>query len=404
VTVAPITLAERLSEQQRQDRRQAVRALLRQPLLTAATAPEDLALVKRHAKWLKQWFAHNAGWPLIVEAELARLHKRTVDTADATRPAWVKPGEPFSRRRYVLLCLTLAALERMDRQTTLHGVAQAVVQLAAEDPALAAAGIDFTLKGRSQRRDLVVAVRFLLDKQLLTRVHGSEERFLADQGDALYRIDRTVLSRILDTHAPPSLVTAQSHEQRLGALVDRPHMGGDEARRQSLRHRVARRLLDDTVLYFDELDDDTLEYVHRSRAAILPQLEDATGLHAELRAEGIALADDRGTLTDLRLPEEGTEGHVTLLLAEYLASRFSAGQRDFPLSELTAHMARLIKTYGRYWRKAAREPGAEVHLTHLAVERLQGLGLARRHGDSVEARPAVARYRLVDPVVAGGPP
>jgi uncharacterized protein (TIGR02678 family) len=290
----------------------------------------------------------------------------------------------------------------MDRQTTLHEVAQAVVQLAAQDPALAAAGIAFTLEGRAQRRDLVVAVRFLLELRLLTRVHGSEERFMADQGDVLYQIDRPVLSRLLDTHAPPSLVKADAHEQRLAALIDRPHIGGDEARRQSLRHRLTRRLLDDPVLYFDTLDADARDYLQRSRAAILPQLEDATGLHAEIRAEGIALADDRGTLTDLRLPEEGTEGHVTLLLAEYLAGRFIAGQRAVPLSEIATHVARLIKIYGRYWRKAAREPGAETHLAHLAVERLQALGLARLHRDSVEPRPAVVRYRLVEQEVGGG--
>jgi uncharacterized protein (TIGR02678 family) len=407
----PVTLAERLTEQQRQDRRRAVRALLRQPLLTAGGHPEELALVKRHAAWLKEWFSHQAGWPLHVEAELARLHKRPVDAADATRPAWVRPGEPFSRRRYVLLCLTLAALERMDRQTTLGQVAQSVVQLAAEDPALAEAGVEFTLQGRAQRRDLVVAVRHLLELRVLTRVHGSEEQYLSEQGDALYQIHRPVLSRLLETRTPPSLVSAADPEARLEALLEAPGIGGEEARREGLRHRLTRRLLDDPVLYYEDLDEQERDYVQRSRGAIVPQLTEATGLHAELRAEGIALADDRGDLTDVRLPDEGTEGHLTLLVAEHLADRRAAGQQRVALEPIVEHVRQLRRTYGRHWRKAARQDGAAPGLARLALGRLEALGLVRRAGgpdaplQAVEPRPAIARFQLLAPTAppATGP-
>lgn len=403
MTSPPLTLAERLTEQKRQERREAVRGLLRQPLLTAGADAESLLLVKRHATWLQQWFARHAGWPLYVGSEVARLHKRPVSADDGTRPAWAKPGEPFTRRRYVLLCLVLAVLERMDRQTTLHAVAQDVVQLAAEDAALAAAGVEFTLEGRAQRRDLVLAIRFLLERRVLTRVHGSEERFLADQGDALYQIERGVLARLLDTRMPPSLVDAAGHEARLAALLEQPGIGGDEARRQALRHRISRVLLDDPVLYLDTLDAEALDYLQRSRAALIPPLEEATGLHAEIRAEGIALADHRGTLTDVRLPEEGTEGHLTLLVAEYLAGLLAAGRREVDRADVVDHVAELVARHGRYWRKAAREPGAEDGLATLALERLEALRLVQLSGGTVEPRPAVMRYRLVDPEPRGAP-
>ena len=38
------------------------------------------------------------------------------------------------------------------------------------------------------------------------------------------------------------------------------------------------------------------------------------------RAEGVALTDETGSLTDVAMPSEGTDAHVTLLVAEYLAS------------------------------------------------------------------------------------
>ena len=69
---------------------------------------------------------------------------------------------PFSRRRYVLACLALAALERADAQVTLGWLAERVLALAA-DPGLADAGFAFALDSREERADLVVVVRLLLD-------------------------------------------------------------------------------------------------------------------------------------------------------------------------------------------------------------------------------------------------
>jgi hypothetical protein len=88
------------------------------------------------------------------------------------------------------------------------------------------------------------------------------------------------------------------------------------------------------------------------------------GLTAEQRAEGLALADESGQLTDVAMPAEGTEAHVTLLVAEHLssasASRFWIGKRTD--EAVAAFLRGAVERFGRYWRKSAREPGAEQEL------------------------------------------
>jgi len=109
-------LGDALSANQADERRKALRALLRSPLLTAR-APDaaTFRLARRHQTWLREWFARETGWVLHVDAETARLRKTPADHADTSRPAMAGGTDrPFSRRRYVLLCLALAALERAD--------------------------------------------------------------------------------------------------------------------------------------------------------------------------------------------------------------------------------------------------------------------------------------------------
>ncbi|MGH3664598.1 MAG: TIGR02678 family protein, partial [Egibacteraceae bacterium] len=345
------------------------------------------------------WFAHYPGWSLHVDAEHARLRKVPTDLSDGTRPAHPRRGDvPFSRRRYVLLCLALVALEREDRQTTLGRLAEHVVALVGGDPALADAGIVFDLSGREQRRDLVAVVRMLLGLGLLVRVDGDEEAYLAERGDALYSINRPVLAAMLTVKRGPSSIEATALDARLAAITEEPLPETDQGRRRRLRSTVIRRLLDDPVTYYDDLDDDELGYLHRSRAALLAELADATGLVAEVRREGIALVDERGDLTDLALPEEGTDGHVTLLLAEYLADH--ARRRPtvaVSRAALHRHVADLVTAHRHHWRKGVAEPGADAALTDATVERLAALRLVRSTTEGVVPLPAIARYALDAP-------
>jgi uncharacterized protein (TIGR02678 family) len=390
-------LEQRLDEATSHERQQALRALLRQPLLAAGSDhDQELELIRRHRDWLHEWLGRNTGWTLRVDSEVARLVKRPGDLDDATRPARdPRHHAPFTRRRYVLLCLALASLERSERQTTLGSVADAVVEAVAADPVLAEAGIELTLDSRDQRRDLVQVMRTLLELRVLERVHGDEEQYLHERGDVLYTINRPVLTSMLAVSRGPSTIEADDLEGRLAALTEEVTPETESARNRRIRTTLTRRLLDDPVLYLDQLAPDELAYLRGQRAQLLGQVEAATGLVREVRREGIAMVDERGDLTDLALPEEGTDGHLTLLLAEHLA----AVARERPgapvsLTSLHRHVAGLIERHRRIWRKNVAEPGAEIALTERTVDRLEALRLVRRTAGGVVPLPAVARFGL----------
>ena len=414
-------LGEVLDRQQVEERRRALRALLRHPLLTrAGPDPAAFALVRKHAGWLREWLASNAGWSLQVDTGLARLRKLPGRLDDRTRPALADSARlPFSRRRYVLACLALAALERADAQVTLGWLAERVLALAA-DPSLAELGFSFALDSREERGDLVAVARLLLGVQVLAKVAGDELAFVNASGDALYDVNRRVLATLLVTTRGPSMVTATSLEGRLAAITEELVPDSDDGRNRAIRHRLTRRLLDDPVVYYQDLTEAEQAYLSGQRTFLTRRLAEATGLVPELRAEGLALLDPTGEATDLTMPEEGTDGHATLLLAEHLAEglkghppamdsgdpgppsgrlpvRWSAGQPSspappVPVAALEAHMAALAAEHRAHWRKGSDEPAAAAALCRLAIARLEALGLLRRDGSGVVALPALARF------------
>lgn len=393
----PRSVEERLDAVNATERQTAFRALLRQPMLGArGETAEVFALVRRHADWLRQWLADHCGWRLHVDSEFARLLKTPPDVADGTRSAIEsKAGTSFNRRRYVLLCLALATLERADRQTTLGNLAQEVLALISADAALTNAGIAFRLDSREQRSDLVQVVRYLLELRVLERLDGDEQLFLQNTGDVLYNVNRPILAMMLNFRRPPSILDGNtSLTSRMEALIEDPRPDTDEAKNRDLRFRLTRRLLDDPVIYFEDLEPSELDYLNKQRGRLLRRVEEATGLIAEIRAEGIAMLDDRGDVTDLEMPKDGTEGHFTLLLAEFLAERLRANlSPQVGLVEIRSYAAALIQQHARHWRKAVREPGAEEFLVADALQRLEGLRLiAIEEGQTVLARPAIARY------------
>lgn len=386
-----VGLADVLARQTEDERERAMRALLMQPLLVGGG--EEHALVRRHAGYLRDWFARETGWRLHVERGCARLFKTPADTGDTTR------GLPdFDRERYALLCLVCALLERGESQITLQRLGEQVLE-AAQDPDLVARGFALTLESHHHRRALVQVCRFLLEHGVLSRVVGDEQTYVNRSGDVLYDVNRRVLATLPASTRGASLIAAGAGRQALAdilaALIEEYVPDSAEGRRMALRHRLSRRLLDDPVLYHDELTEEERQYLASQRGPMAARLAEAAGLAPELRAEGLALVDEHGELSDRQLPAIGTLAHATLLLAEYLAEAAREDpQRLHSLHELAVFIRTAADRYGRFWSKDARAPGAEAELAAQAVDRLESLSLVRRVRGSVWARPALLRYAV----------
>jgi uncharacterized protein (TIGR02678 family) len=394
-------IGELQKNQQQEEFRRALRALLMRPMMSSVH--EDFPAVRRQAVRLREWFARETGWPLHVEREGARLLKRPADLADETR------GLPeYDRRRYVLLCLACAVLERADPQITLHVLGERMMQLAV-DPALASCGFEFTLRTASERRELVSVCRTLLEQDVLQRVAGDEENYVHENGwaqsDALYDVQRRMLAGMLAAVRGPSTWRAEvapvDFEDRLRSLVADYVADSEQGRRDALRHHLTRRLLDDPVVYTSSLDAEHQAYFVNQRGAMAARLCEAAGLTAEQRAEGLALTDESGQLTDISMPAEGTEAHATLLVAEHLARLLREASNSIVIldDDVAVFLRVAVDKYGRYWRKSAREPGAEVELAEIALARLYRLKLISRIDRETRPLPAIARFALGDPEV-----
>jgi uncharacterized protein (TIGR02678 family) len=401
---ADILLSERktagsVNAQTRHERRRAIAVLLRRPLLTqGAKNDADFLLVRQHATWLREWFARHCQWTLHVESEQARLRKTPGNLNDSTRPLLDSTEQPFTRRRYVVLCLTLAALEKSERQTVLRRLADDIAGEFASDPQLELSGVSFDLALREHRRDLVEVIKYLIGQHVLTRVDGDEQHFLASrQYDVLYNIDSAALVALLNARRGPSTIRAQSTEERIYAMVDEPFPDTEEGRHRRLRTRLFRKLLDDPVLYYSELGEQEREYFVSQRPSIVKEIESAVGLVPEVRQEGLAMIDREELMTDVKMPEEGTDGHAALLIAEHLANRLREGIVDpMSISVLEIHVALLVREHQHHWRKDVREPGAAGVLLREALHRMEMLRLIEldRKAQTVTPLPAIGRFAV----------
>src|SRR5260370_29056206 len=80
-------------------------------------------------------------------------------------------------------------------------------------------------------------------------------------------------------------------EQRLHALVDEHVADSDEGRRTVLRRQMARRLLDDPIVYIDTLDAASRAYFVNQRCAMAARMFYQPRLIPEPPADRLPLCD-----------------------------------------------------------------------------------------------------------------
>jgi uncharacterized protein (TIGR02678 family) len=428
-TQPDLDVIEAASDDSRGTRARAVRLLLRHPMLTAeraAAASLPFPDLVANADRLIQWFDEVTGWKLIVDDRrgFARLVK-TGAFGDRRRPATSARSSrrPFTRRRYTLLCLLMATLESADRQVTLRDIAAAV--------AAATAALDdvdtFDPTQHDERAALVDAVLALVELGVLEEKDARDD-YIDQPGtaNALYHVDSRRLSALLitpraiaaascvaevfhdDQYAPWDSVIAEEATEALPEWlrhspvlppapardeedVERPTT--ETQRRLRVRHRLMRRLLDDPVLYYDQMTAAEREFLTSITAWAVKRLTDV-GFEVERRAEGWLLVDPDSIATDVTFPAGETGGNVkqaALLLLDALVTKARAtNSRTWARGEVTEMVATLLAKHPK-WAAAYQGDDGRA-LTREVLHLLASLSLVTRDDLTVTHLAAAARY------------
>lgn len=376
----------------------AFRALLARPLLSADR--DEFALVRRHFRELRRRFSDLLGYELLLRADHARLRKLPV-RVDDTRPARIVPAarekvaedrwRPFTARHYALFALSLAALEQSPPQTTISLLARSVGELAREE------NITLDFERREHRRRLAEAVELLVHLGVLVLEDGESDVWVRSDArgeEALYAVRHGELADLLVARG----VSACSTAAEVVARAD-DYPPTDEGRRNRLRHRLARRLVEEPVLYLDELPDDERTYYASSQRPHLDgRVAEFTGLQAERRAEGTAMvepAQQSRALTDLRFPFKLTDRQAALLLCASLAQAHYEGEAGLTRAQLLREARVLVERFGSHWGRSPDSAEVELLLDD-ALRVLIAMKLVAVDGELVRPLPALARFQNAD--------
>ncbi|MET7830824.1 MULTISPECIES: TIGR02678 family protein [Streptomyces] len=363
------------------ERQEALRALLARPLLTRTHRPYELALVRRHDTALRTWCETQLGWRLHVDRDHARLYK-------IPAPGPRHPADAPTGRQAALYCVTLAALDDCDEQTVITELAQRITVSTTAEPAVRT----FDATQYRDRADLVAAIRLLCHQRVLTPEERAEnasyERdYIAGTGNALYRVHHATARLLLASPTAPSQAPGPD------ALLDADIPHTPDAAQDHLRHRLLRRLVDDPVLYLDDLTADEHTYYMQHHRDLITTVEDALDTRVETRAEGAAVIDD--TLTDLPFPHGSTRPYAALALADALwheeaahpRRRVIPRTRALELSQTIAdHLLHAVKNINN-------RPVTAATVLDEAQHYLARLRLIDVLPTGIRLLPALARYR-----------
>jgi uncharacterized protein (TIGR02678 family) len=348
------------------ERTAAARALLVRPWCPAHPDPALFALVRRHAEVLDRWFTQRLGYRLVVHADTARLVKTGHVPAD--RPLRTHTDRAFTGREYVVLALILAATASGPDRISLRDLVLQVRSAAAD------AGVVLD-GGTAERRALVVALRWLIAHGVVRELDRTVAGYEGDEhADALLEIRNDRLA-LLPT---PALIGAESAADLLRRAA------GEATGRAALR----RRLVEETVLYADDVEPEEWAELRRRFGEEARYMEEMFGFVLEARAEGVAAIDVDGGCSDIPFPRSGTVPHVALLLLDALVARHRGGADRTTLDE---EISDLVERYGRYWGREAVSDLPELRTR--AVEALRASGLVSTDAAGrVGPRPAAARF------------
>jgi uncharacterized protein (TIGR02678 family) len=389
-------LSNQLVIAEREQVARGIRQLLASPLISERTAPDLFDLVRRRREPIRQWFDYYCGWALVVEPRLgyARLVKVRSAT-DPSRPARRARSSraPFDRRRYMLLCVIAAELLAVP-VTTIGLLADRVSRATAADDIVAT----FDSASRAERMALVDVLRLMETYGVLEVVDGTTDSFVETaEAKVLYRVDSTLLLRLLAVPVGPSQLAVRPQEvaQRLDHVLDlvtcerRYGVAAGEQPGAVPVSEVQRNLRD--------LSDQQRSYLASPTGRqLLRRAADQGGFTLEERAEGVLLVDTDAIATDSRFPDDASTAKVAalLLLDKLAGGPATTAQLEILMTELLARFPR--------WAMSYRDADGPAKLRADALAVLAEFRLTEVSDGVVFPLPAAARYTVGMARASGG--
>ncbi|WP_280265614.1 TIGR02678 family protein [Nocardia wallacei] len=354
--------------------REAARALLRTPVITAARAPETLALIRWHATALRTMFNTQLGYRLTVEASFARLAKLPPEHISPRRALTRRSGTPFGVQTYTLVTLACAAL--LAPGTGEQVLISHLVNQIRSDAAEQGIALSDTI---SDRRQLVAALTTLIDWGVLTETDGSVVQWGdGTSEEALLTVCRPLLPHLLVRSIGPDTTPADV-------------LAPDES---APRRRLRRRLAEDPVVLRGDLTPEELDALSRERSELTRLLNENFGLILEVRAEGALAYDPADPLTDIEFPGTGSLKQATLLLIGVLLDQVAdheAPDTEFAWPVVDTALTALVARHRRAWKGEYADSVATLREDVIAL--LKALRLAEVGPAGLRLFAAAARYR-----------
>jgi uncharacterized protein (TIGR02678 family) len=351
---------------------------------------DDAKGVRRQRRRIAEIFRDQLGWRVTADDNGPVRALCTPGAGHVPRGLTNRSGRPFDPRRYALLFLVLASLEAAGARTTLRLLFADVCNRAGGLESL-----DFDNEQAASRRAFVHAVQAAVDLGILELAEGAEEDFAArGEGDALYRVDRERLTRLLATSKPPSLAAGPD-----AAVAEDLYTATEDGQRRQRRHRVLRALVCEPVLYRGDLTEAELDYLSSQEPRIRRLLEEVFGLDLETRAEGWIAVDHAGDLSDEKFPAiQAARAAALAVVDETRVRRQGAATVGWTAEELVAFAASLANRFGSSWPLQPDDIEATAKMAADAAAVLIAMRLAEpADKGNITVLPAAGRFAMVKP-------
>lgn len=373
-------------ERVREERRACAQALLNRPWISKQHDPDWFQLVKAHYDWLRDWFQEYAGFPLLLTRTFVKLEK-----VPGKAYHWMGIDGFSHPRDYGLFVYTLWYLEGKGEheQFLLSELAETLREY------LLTQQVELDWRNYYHRLSMARALRKLRDWQVLNALEGEENAWAQNhEQNVLYEcspLARYVVRRFT------SDVTAIDRPEALGEF----HYPETEAgRRERLRHRVYRRLLQEPVVLDQEWTDDERSYVLTQRRSIIDNLKHV-GLEAVRYREGLFVTYPEGSGDLTLFPTPQGVSDVCLLLAREVRRRLlhpedpltvqEGGRVSLSWAALEQLLYEIKERFSRYWSKKLREQ-TSAQLAREVADHLMEWKLAVPQDGGLWLQPVFGRW------------